>query len=208
MSPKTRKALIGWMKQPNSWLALTASIISFATFYLVYADRGRVELILPDRIGIQYDVSSDVVEMLLPLTFTNTGAPRTQRHILRVTALVSPAQPPAPGNTNPSLAWEYEKVFIGEVEWIKKYPDRNSNTRDYVDYLGRAFAFALHGGESKFKLLDMMQSQGKLAGRSLNDFTLTAEVLLDTGSAKAVQRYSCTDTLVSTSFKWCKLMGQ
>jgi hypothetical protein len=207
---KVKSAVLKWIKEPSSWLALTASIISIATFFLVYADHGTVDLILPDRVGMKYDALSDTAEMLLPLTFTNTGAPRTQRHVLRVTALVSPAQSPAAGNTDPAFAWEYEKVFIGKLEWEKRYPDwfdkypEDRNNADFVDYLGRALAFSLHGGESKSKLFNMLQSNGKLSGRSLSDFALTVEALLEDSNKKVAGKYSCIGPVVNTTFKWCK----
>ncbi|HEV2884643.1 MAG TPA: hypothetical protein VGW36_07280 [Pyrinomonadaceae bacterium] len=197
------KSFFSWLKQPASWIAIVAAITSFISFYLVYADPGELDLVLPDRVGIYHNLENDGLELLLPITFTNTGAPRTQRHIIRVTAELTPSQPPASGNSNPTFAWEYEKAIIGKLEWKKKY-NEDITTPDNVDYVGRAFAFALYGGESKAKLLNMLQVGGKLGGRSLSDFRLKVDAATDRGVISTTRRYGCVGR-EPQGFTWCGL---
>jgi hypothetical protein len=212
------RPLVSWLTQPSSWIALVgvatslaAAFVSGLTFYLVYADPGALQLVLPDRLGIKYVKRHDVVEMLVPLTFTNTGAPRTRRYVVRVTASLSPNAPPPPGTRNPTLEWEYELKFIGWREWLKKYPDfreRDRPPEDYVDYVGRAFAFPLAGGASDSKVLHMVQFEGSLSGRTIDDFTLVIVALEDRGRVEARRRYACpADVYSGQIFTWCRLVG-
>jgi len=162
-----------WIKEPSSWLALAATFVAVATFFLVYADPGELKLILPDRVGLQYGGSDRKVSMLLPLTFTNTGAPGTWRHILSVTAVLSPEERVPEGTQNLTLAWEFERAFIDKREWLNKYPKEDQRTEDYAAYVGRAFPFSLAGGASRSKLFEMHQfDEGALSERKLDNFTL------------------------------------
>jgi len=199
-------SFFNWIKEPTTWLALAATFVSVATFILVYADPGELKLILPDRVGLQYVGPDRKVEMLLPLTFTNTGAPRTWRHILRVTAVLSPQGRVPEGTQNLTLAWEYERAFIGEREWLKKHPNENSHTVDYADYVGRAFPFSLAGGVSQSKVFQMLQfDKGALSERKLDNFTLVVVALQEQGRVEVTKKYACRDEVSSDQFTWCSL---
>jgi hypothetical protein len=207
-----------WIKEPSSWISLCGAIASVAaaassgtTLFLLLTKPGELELILPDRVGIKYTPPDEQAEMLLPLTLANTGAASTRRYIVSVTASLSFPQPPPEGGKDPIFVWEYEKTFIGWREWFRKHPEENPGAEgyvfeDYVDYVGRAFAFPLAGESSNSKVLHMLQSEGKLYGRKFDDFTLSVRVWEPQASVEAKERYACGYES-SGEFVWCRRVG-
>jgi hypothetical protein len=200
------RKVFAWLREPSTWLSLSAAAVSLGTFYIVQAKPGRLIVVLPDRVGLLFFESSAgrKLSLVVPLTFTNTGAGPTLRHVTSVHATLSPE--PAEGDDNCKFAWQYEKQFVGAREWLAKHPDENSGTEDYFDYVGRAFTFTLSGGTSKLKFLEMIPLASSPPGKNVKDFGLVTEVFHDGNQVTRVQqRYRCDTDLVYTQHIWCNL---
>lgn len=165
MNAKDKQTLGAWFRQPSSWLSLVATVISVTTFFLVYAYRGEVRVIVPDEIGVAL-VDGDL-SVLLPLTLTNTGAPRTITHIVRVMATVK------------EFTSEKKSAATVEVRWRRelKYTKRENTPYldDELEYLNRAVPFALDGGKSTQKVYELIQV-GTGFKRSIGNVSLTVHI--------------------------------
>ena len=147
---------VQWVKQPSAWLSVIAAIISISTliisistFYLVYARKGDVLVILPDKVGVS--LSNGDALLLIPLTFTNTGAPRTVNHVTHVTATLRDMKPHEISGNEVDLHWRFELTTIGNLQYFQKYPEEEKKRKDtktaaddVVQYVGRTFPFALY----------------------------------------------------------------
>lgn len=222
-------SLIKWIKQPTSWLSVIATlisistiVISIATFRLVYADRGEVKVVMPDRVGIKLWCRDAELkrpgdaDLLIPLTFTNTGAPRTVQHVTRVTAILSNIYPSKVlGNKEVDLGWSYEYMFVSRQQWFQKYPNEKGRTaektgscdrEDYLDYLNRAVPFAIWGGTSAYKLSEFIQI-GNGFQQSVRGFDLVVRAEVDHGSppSSEIVKYECeSDQLKDSKFRYCE----
>ncbi len=205
MASEFLASLLKWIREPASWLALAAASVSVATFILVYAYPGELRVVPPDRVGLHYLGSDRRLEMLLPLTFTNTGAPRTWRHVLRVTAVLATDGRRPEGTRDPALAWEYEDAFVGKREWLAKNPGADQGTVDYLTYVGRALPFSLAGGVSQAKLYRLLQYDGTPSGKALEKFTLVISVLQEDGRVEVARKYACREEVTDDRFTWCPL---
>ena len=201
-------SLWNWARQPSSWLALIALAMSAATFFLVQASPGDLLVILPDSVGILRIAPLNAgagqrLSLLLPLTLTNTGAPCTWRHITQVAAELE-ATEPATQVLRVNLAWEFEHRFLGSQQYLEKYKKAlDEGTVDYLDYEGRAFPFALRGGESTARLF---QLRGNLEGQQLSrleSFTLLVTVKTTRGYEREARQFRCNDRIGAKEFQWC-----
>lgn len=111
-----------WFKQ---WLpvvaAVVAAIISISTFYLVYAQKGEVQIIMPDKVGVSR-LSGGSALLLIPLIFTNSGAPRSVNHVTHVTATLRNLDPNQTAGNQVDLHWRYELTTTGKLQYLQKYP--------------------------------------------------------------------------------------
>jgi hypothetical protein len=216
------------------------AVTALFTYFLVWGYSGELKVVLPDRVGLEYETmpdgqpSPDRLKMLLPITFTNTGASHTRRHIINVSASLLPADPPPPPSKNPIFTWEWEIRFISTDEWLLKHrgkdenpvnqnlaarsnnrtqeraaaaipsPDAPERVEDQRDYVTRAFAFPLSGGESVSKVLDMFQLDGTMSGRKLENFKLVVEVKLEDETITEERNYQCLSPVPSKIFNWCR----
>lgn len=121
-----------WLKEPSSWLALVATCISISTFFLVYAFEGELRVILPDRVGIGLD--NGYLTTIVPITFTNTGAPRTVRHVRQVKALVEPKVTTNTKNPSITMFSLQEKKFVGNDEYLKMFPEKETEYADCKEH--------------------------------------------------------------------------
>jgi len=153
-SPSFLKALWKRLREPNSVISLSAALISITTFYLVQAKPGKLQVVLPAEGGLRLGERS--VELISSMTLTNTGAPRTRKHVVTVLAELRPREQSA---VQPlALGWESEWAFIGSLAFHKKYPDQATGERkpDYLDYVSIAAPFAgllLQADQSRTKNL-------------------------------------------------------
>ena len=162
MKPKP-SAITGWLREPASWLSLIAALVSLSTFFLVYADRGHLTVLLPDRVAIADQ--SHGLALVIPLVFTNTGASRTHRHVIESSAvLVFVASGEAQQRTMP-LRWEFEAQFVSTNEFHRRYPQlpyaKDDELVDQIDYVNRAFPFHLGGGTSLVKIYQFEPSDSQ-----------------------------------------------
>lgn len=195
---------LAWFKQPSSWLSLAAAVVSVSTFFLVYANPGRLQIILPEEVGLAFNRDSTLT-LYVPVTLSNSGAPRTSRHVVKMVAVVEDASPADGVSGHHTLWWRFEHVFVGKDAYLLKYPDKAGvGTRDYLDYRGRTFPFAISGGMSIGKIVEFYQPSGK-ADSSVNGFGLTLTVHTTDSSTKASGWYSCgADPLPTKTIQWCQ----
>jgi hypothetical protein len=203
--------LMPWIKQPGSWLSVVAAIISVSTFYLVYAKKGEVRVIMPDKVGVS--LSNGSALLLIPVTFTNTGAPRTVNHVTHVTATLRKLDPQEVAGNEVGLHWRFELKTIGKFQYLQTYPDRKdeeknkkgdvANNDDYVDYVSRTFPFALYGGTSVNKLFDFVQDAGVFQ-RSLRSFELEVRAETDSKAVSSqVVKYFCEGEELRKDYRYC-----
>lgn len=136
-----------WFRQPSSWLSLVATVISVTTFFLVYAHKGEVRVVVPDELGVAL-LDGDL-SVLLPLTLTNTGAPRTTTHIARIMATVKETAPTGTSAATVEVRWRRELMYTK----IENTP----YLEDELKYLNRAVPFALNGEQSTQKVYELIQ---------------------------------------------------
>ena len=147
MKSTTAQTVSSWLYQPSSWISLVAALISVTTFFLVYAYRGEVRVIIPDRIGVA--LTSGDLSVLMPLTLTNTGAPRTARHIVRISATLEGIAPLQGSPATINVRWRMELKYA-------KSNDTNY-MHDKLVYVNRAIPFALFGGTSTQRVFELVQ---------------------------------------------------
>jgi hypothetical protein len=121
MTSKHSSSFFDWLRQPNSLLALAATIISASTFFLVYVREGELAIDLPDRIGIA--VNDTDLELVIPIAVTNTGAPIAVKRVRRATAIATVKEDRAKDQPI-ELAWLFEKSYMGRRQYFQKYPEK------------------------------------------------------------------------------------
>jgi len=200
-----------WIKQPGSWLSVVAATISISTFYLVYAKKGEVQVIMPDKVGVS--LSNGSALLLIPLTFTNTGAPRSVNHVTHVTATLRNLDPHMVAGNEVDLHWRFELTTTGKFQYFLKYPEKKVEekkrtgkgirTDDFVDYVGRTFPFALYGGTSVNKLFDFVQNTGVFQ-TSLRSFELEVRAETDSKAfSSQVVKYVCEGEELGEDYGYC-----
>lgn len=206
--PDARKRwLIEWIRQPSAWVSIIAAAISISTFYLVYAKPGDVRIIMPDRVGVSL-LDGDVL-LLLPVTFTNTGAPRTVNHVTHVSVTMRDIDPSPRADQLVDLQWDAEWKFIGKLQYLQNYPAQKENASrwgsrdDALDYVARAFPFALSGGTSVTKLFDFVRVNGSFQ-ESLRSFQLVVRAQTPTGAVSSrTAQYFCSQGALEEKYRYC-----
>jgi hypothetical protein len=163
---------------------------------------------MPDKVGVS--LSSGEALLLVPLTFTNTGAPRTVNHVTHVTATMHSIVPSQPQREEVSLHWRFELTTVGKWQYFLKYPEQKKDegywagTDDVVEYVGRAFPFALYGGTSATKLFDFIQDGSGFQG-SLRRFELVVRAETPSGrvSSKKGVTYICNEATLTERYLYC-----
>jgi hypothetical protein len=106
-------------------------------------------------VGVQV-VPDSRVDLVVPVIFYNTGAPRRHRIVTVIEATLNDGSQ----NALP-LRWVDTQQFIGKTEYESRYPDRaQPGVCDYVDYQSRRVPFIIAGGDSEYKMLRLVSGQG------------------------------------------------
>lgn len=191
-APNTVRA---WFLQPASYLALIATGISVATFFLVYASPGNLRIILPDRVGVA--LTQGDISVVIPLTFTNTGAPRTVRHVQRVTASLIEIAPLNEQPTEVHARWRFEYAY-GKKEGA-------AFAEDKLNYVNRAIPFALFGGTSKQKVFELVQVERGFDKKTVAGFTLRVHAATESETISSdLIRYECQQLgLLDRNYQYC-----
>jgi hypothetical protein len=192
-----------WLKQPASLLSLTAAVISVSTFVLVYANPGRLEVYLPDQVAVGLNRGQQ--RLLIPLTLTNTGAARTHRHIIRITALISPGAGDSSSVTIP-FSWLYEVQLLHAEQFRLKYGTNvkvDTGLVDVVDYVNRALALHFPGGSSQLRTYEFVQSDTTRVFTVPSTFELRLNVVTVKGSVSVAARYHRCGP-ASADYRWCE----
>jgi len=201
------RSFIQWIKQPNSWLSVIAAIISLSTFYLVYTRKGEVKIIMPDKVGVS--LSNGNALLLVPLTFTNTGAPRTVNYVIHVAATMRNIDPHEISDRSVDLHWRLELTTVDKWRWLEKNPEQKVDREywaekyDVVQYVGRALPFALYGGTSATKLFDFIQDRGSFQ-QSLRSFEIVARAETPSGAVSSkMVKYVCENAQLDKDYTYC-----
>jgi hypothetical protein len=164
MAIKNRSgSVFAWLlKNISGLISLGALLVSVGTFIMVYAWPGKLEVLLPRSIAFGTDPSTQKVIALVPATFSNTGAPRTMRHIRYISCNVYSLDPNV--KLEGRAGWLYERKCVGWSEYLKRYPNEKTSLdkgqTDFLNYEGRAVPFTVSGGASVTKVLELeMQSK-------------------------------------------------
>lgn len=201
MSEEKAHTFLSWLKQPNSWLSLSAAIVSIGTFYLVQASPGQLMVVLPVEVGAIHPRGN--LELLVPLTLTNTGAPRTRRHVVTV---LTELRPQGQEGIKPVvLRWESEKKFMGYLEFNKEFPGKGKlDVADYEVYVSRAAPFAVSGGQSITKVMKFKKKAGVLEKGWLKAFEL--KVIAKTEDKEFTQTavFKCAIEIGEVKTDWCE----
>jgi len=200
------QSVLEWLKNPSSLISLSAAVLSLITFFLVYVDKGEIEVLLPQNLGIGISADTGNMDILVSATYSNTGAPRTRRHILHITGIVQSLDKAAP--IDGEYKWTYEQRFIGKDEYLKKYPDKkDEGHRDYLDYVSRAIPFTLKGGESTAKTIELERPQ-KTTSLLPSKLRINLVVHTDSGTYKSSSTYVCPSTPLSVgAATYCEREG-
>jgi len=197
-SSKRLQGLREWLQQPNSWLSLSAVVLSIITFYLVQANPGTLEIVLPANVGLR--LSADGLELLVPMTLTNTGAPRNHRHIISMVAFLQQKEKQVV-----PLRWESEWTFLGYLEFNRKYPGhKEGEHEDYIDYVSRAVPFVLVGGQSLTKLTKFTNRAGAVNKNLFNHFELRVVVKTEHTEFAQTAAFRCAAEISQQRFYWCE----
>ena len=201
-SPKFWQALRKWLREPNSWLSVSAAVLSIITFFLVQANPGKLQVVLPVDVGLHLE--GDNVELISAITLTNTGAPRTRRHVVTVLVELRPQEQSR--DLPVTLRWESEWAFVGYLEFNRKYPDeakREPKSDDYLDNMSRATPFAVNGGQSITKLMKFTNRELSVDKQLFKDFKL--KFLIKTESKEFTQTalFRCGKEIGQERFTWC-----
>ncbi len=173
----------------------------------MHANPGKLKYILPDRIGLEVDKPGATVILILPVTFSNSGAPRTFQHVLRVTVQIVPGQKKEASESDPLLSWKYELSFIHRLQYLKKYPNASATgSTDYLDYVGQAFPFALAGGRSTTKIFEMRQIAGSMKNRSIDIVTIFVSVQTEKSQSTMRSVYQCREGVTEENVSWCEIL--
>jgi hypothetical protein len=192
-----------WLKQPASLLSLTAAIISVSTFVLVYANPGRLEVYLPDEVAVGLNRGRD--RLLIPLSLTNTGAARTHRQIIRITAQIIPDVGDASSVTIP-FSWAYEVQLMHAEQFRLKYGPKapvDTGLVDVVDYVNRALALHMPGSSSQLRTYEFVQSDTTPVLTVPSTFELRLNVVTVRGTVSVAARYHGCGRL-SANYCWCE----
>jgi len=198
------RSIYEWLKNPSSWISLSACIISLLTFFLVYADKGRIKILLPYSVGIGISSETNDLDIVVPATFSNTGAPRTMRHILLITGHVSSLDESVHLDNGP-LWWTYENKFVGEEEFFRRYPTKKNDgdKRDYIVYEGRAIPFTLKGDESITKIMEL-EMPGTHPDVVPGEFKIELILHTESGNVRESKAYKCPHgNLQLGEATWC-----
>ncbi|MDD5559962.1 hypothetical protein [Candidatus Methylomirabilis sp.] len=201
MSEEKAHTFLGWLKQPNSWLSLSAAIVSIVTFYLVQASPGKLMVVLPVEVGAIYLRGN--LELLVPVTLTNTGAPRTRRHVVTVLAELRPQE--QAGIKPVVLRWASEKKFMGYLAFNKEFPGEGEpDVEDYEVYVSRAAPFAVSGGQSITKVMKFKQKAGVLEKSWLKSFELKVIAKTEDNEFTRTAVFSCAIEIGEVKTDWCE----
>ena len=195
MKNNSAQNILKWFAQPSSWLSIIAAIVSVTTFILVYTYKGKIEVILPARVG--FCLEEGDLSILLPLTLTNTGSPRTVSHIVRITALLEDI---APLNEMPTEINVYWRTVL-------KYEAGKDITHDSLKYISRANPFALFGGTSTQNVFELVQFGKGFSKRYIDGFKLTVHVLTNSGTYYSKSEYyqGGHNHLEDNNYSYCTL---
>lgn len=204
MSTDLRQQTPSSPRPPSPWLPLSFSLVSLllsaVTFYLVHANKGELELLLPDKVGIA--LKNGRLDLVVPITFTNTGAPRQGRQVLATSAEVqTTSSPPFVATTE----WTYEVGFVHRLRFFKDFPEeraRDHGEVDFIVYSNRAFPFQLNGATSLSKTYNFVQTSGQAPMRPLGEFQLTLRVRTERGDAIRSAKYRLLEAKLDNSYAW------
>jgi hypothetical protein len=201
MSKEKAQTFLRWLKEPPSWLALSAAVVSISTFFLVYANPGKLQVVLPVDVGLRLAGSN--LELLASVTLTNTGAPRTRRHVVTLLAELRPQEQP---DIQPvALRWESEWAFIGYLEFNKKYPGQGvPAVEDYIEYVSRAAPFAVAGSESITKVMRFRQRSGSTEKRFVGSFQLRVIARTENKEFTQTAVFRCAAEIGEAKYDWCE----
>ena len=202
MAEDKSQGFVGWLKQPNSLVALSAAIVSLSTFFLVYENPGKLKVVLPVEVGLK--LRGEKLELIVPLTLTNTGAPRTSRHVV---TLLAELRPQSDQRAEPLvLQWRSEWKFVGYLEFNKRYPGKGEpGVEDYIEYVSRAAPFAVVGGQSISKVVVFEQKGGAVDNKVLGEFRLNVTAQTENGRFKQAAAFSCGMKKIGGGvFDWCE----
>lgn len=198
---RTRGKFGKWIREPASWLSVIAMVVSVVTLYLVHLNPGSVVVVLGREVG----ASLDGPTLYVPMTFTNTSASRITRHVASVTAVVTPGR--AGAERSFQFQWRREAGFVGAEQYAQIDADYDpGDSRDVYVYAGRAFPFALNGGASESKVLELdlvSQSDGEQAEFAPDRFDLQVNVETLGGEVVVRHTYRCTSPLSGSKIIWC-----
>lgn len=189
------RQVVKWFSQPSSWLSIIAAILSVITFFLVYAYKGDVRVILPDKIGIGLEKGD--LSIILPLVLTNTGAPRTVIHIIQITASIEGIAPLQEPPNEVDVRWRAEVKFVNEEEYMQ----------DHIEPINRAVPFALFGGTSTQRVFELVQIGRGFSKSNIDGFTITVNVITDAGNYNSTaSHYDCDHIkMINNSIEYCPL---
>jgi len=188
-----------WIRQPPSWLSVIALTLSLLTAYQVSLKPGQLQIIMPDKVGVALS-KYGYAQLLLPVTFTNTGATQNIKHVTHISATMRRIDPHLIPDNEVAFHWRFElktKSRSGcaccEATEERKSEKSMSLLNDAVEVESRTFPFAVDGGKSIGKLLDMPQEKWAFQAH-LNSFELVVYARTSSGvfSSQPV-RYVCTD---------------
>lgn len=187
---------ISWFKQPSSWLSIIATLISLITFFIVYEYKGKLIVTLPDRIGV---CATGDLSIIVPLSITNTGAPRTVRHIIRITAIMEDIAPLKDNPTKVSVRWRMETKFVPRPGY--------SHLDDSIGYVNRVVPFAVHGGTSLEKVFNLIQIGRGFEKKFIDSFTIKVKIETDNGTFYSRKSYyNCYHIDVKEDvFQYCEM---
>lgn len=191
-----------WLRRPESWIALSAATLSLLTFFLTYAYPGKLEIVLPDRLGLLCSPMAQgaarpsaagaepvaevlpraVTDLLIPVTFIHSGAERTRWNVRRIHATFTPvrSEPTAGGAKSEAgtagsakLTWHKEVRFIGKDQYVSKYgKGQDEDVEDFYEYVNRAFPLTLAGGEAVTRVFHFRVRSGTIECASAQRFEL------------------------------------
>ena len=201
MSEERARTFLRWLKEPNSWLALSAAVVSISTFFLVYANPGKLQVVLPVEVGLRLRERN--LELLASVTLTNTGAPRTRQHVATLLVELRPQEQP---DFQPvALRWESEWAFIGYLEFQKRYPEKGEPwVEDYVVYVSRAAPFAVAGGESITKVMKFRQRLGNADRRFVGSLQLKVIARTENEEFTRTAVFRCAEEVGKAKYDWCE----
>lgn len=201
MPPTKRHSLLDWLQQPSSWLSLIATVVSLTTVYLVNLSAGSLEVQLPEEVGVKANPNSTRdVDVLVPVVFYNTGAPRRQRIVTAISGELSP-----PNTLSLPLRWIDTQNFMGKIEYESRYPDKKiPNVQDYVVYQSRSVPFVVAGGDSEYKMLHLVPPTWFFRGiiRELTAFKLVLVVKTSDETFKVQGAYARQEGLSLGEYVW------